>query len=198
VVFPIFLGIALAVFAGIIAVRGRLLLVARPVGRWDRIGERLWRTVVYGLGQRKFLTGEQPSGVMHALVFWGFVVLMLQVATLFGRAFDADWNIPGFGPDEVLGPPFFLTRDLLEATVIVAVTYMLYRRVILHVPRLFGIGRAENRYRDAPRSDGGSTTSRCWHFCACCRSPSISTSSPRSRTCSSPSSRRAPSTGHWQ
>ena len=153
-VFPIFLGIALAVFAGIIAVRGRLLLVARPVGRWDRIGERLWRTVVYGLGQRKFLTGEQPSGVMHALVFWGFVVLMLQVATLFGRAFDADWNIPGFGPDEVLGPPFFLTRDLLEATVIVAVTYMLYRRVILHVPRLFGIGRAENRYRDAPHWEG--------------------------------------------
>ena len=60
--------------------------------------------VVDGLGQRKFLTGEQPAGIMHALIFWGFVVLMLQVITLFGRAFDAGWNIPGFGPDQLLGP----------------------------------------------------------------------------------------------
>ena len=34
---------------------------------------------------------------MHALIFWGFVVLLLQVVTLFGRAFDADWSLPGFG-----------------------------------------------------------------------------------------------------
>ena len=35
---------------------------------------------------------------MHALVFWGFVVLMLQVIILFGRTFDAGWSLPGFGP----------------------------------------------------------------------------------------------------
>ena len=86
--------------------------------------------VVYGFGQRKFLAGEQPSGIAHALVFWGFVVLLLQVITLYGRAFDADWDIPGFGADEPLGPPFLIARDLLEASVIVGVTYMLYRRVM--------------------------------------------------------------------
>ena len=48
------------------------------------------RAVVDGVGQRKFLRGEQPAGVMHALIFWGFVVLLLQVVTLFGRAFDAE------------------------------------------------------------------------------------------------------------
>ena len=76
---------------------------------------------------------------MHALIFWGFVVLMLQVVTLFGRAFDASWDIPGFGPDQPLGPPFFLARDVLEAVVIVGVVYMLYRRLIAHTPRLFGL-----------------------------------------------------------
>jgi Fe-S oxidoreductase len=91
---------------------------------------------------------------MHALVFWGFVVLMLQVIMLFGRALDADWSLPGFGADEPLGPPFFIARDLLEAVVIVGVVYMLYRRVVLHTPRLFGIGRAEQRYRDAPHWEG--------------------------------------------
>ena len=63
----------------------------------DRIAERIRRTVVDGLGQRKFLSGEQPAGIMHALIFWGFVVLMLQVVTLFGRTFDAAWDLPGFG-----------------------------------------------------------------------------------------------------
>ena len=104
---------------------------------------------VDGFGQRKFLSGEQPAGIMHALVFWGFVVLMLQVITLFGRAFDVNWNIPGFGPDQLLGPPFFILRDLLEVTVIVGAGYMLYRRVIVHPSRLVGIAPAEQRFRDA-------------------------------------------------
>ncbi len=76
VVFPILWGIGLLVFAGIIAFRTRLLLAARPAARLDRIPERIRRTVVDGLGQKKFLAGEQPAGIMHALVFWGFVVLI--------------------------------------------------------------------------------------------------------------------------
>ncbi len=150
VAFPILCAIALLVFAGLIASRARLLVRARPAGRVDRIPERTWRAVTYGLGQKKFLVGEQPAGLMHALIFWGFVVLMLQVVTLFGRALDSTWNIPGFGPNEVLGPPFFIARDVLEAAVIVGVLYMLYRRLIAHTPRLFAIRRAEQRYRDSP------------------------------------------------
>jgi Fe-S oxidoreductase len=154
VVFPIVWAIALLVFVVIIAGRARLLLAARPAARLDRIPERLWRTVVYGLGQRKFLDGDQPSGIMHALVFWGFVILMLQVITLFGRAFDAGWDLPGLASDQPLGSAFVVVRDVLEVIVIVAVLYMLYRRVILHTPRLFGLGRAERRYRDAPHWEG--------------------------------------------
>jgi Fe-S oxidoreductase len=153
-VFPILCALGLLVFAAIIAMRARLLLAARPVARLDRIPERIKRTLVYGLGQKKFLAGEQPSGIAHALVFWGFVVLMIQVVTLFGRAFDTSWSIPGFAADEPLGPPFFIARDLLESIVIVGVTYMLYRRVIVHTPRLFGIGRAEQRFRDAAHWEG--------------------------------------------
>ena len=154
VVFPIICGVGLLVFAVLMAFRTRLLVAARPAARLERIPERIKRTLVYGLGQKKFLSGEQPSGIMHALVFWGFLVLMLQVIMLFGRAWDADWSLPGFGPEEPLGPPFFIARDLLEAIVIVGVSYMLYRRVVLHTPRLFGIGRAEQRYRDAAHWEG--------------------------------------------
>jgi Fe-S oxidoreductase len=154
VVFPILWAIGLLVFAGLIVLRARVLFAARPTSRFDRMPERIRRAVVYGLGQKKFLVGEQPAGIMHALIFWGFVVLMLQVITLFGRAFDANWNIPGFAPDQPLGPPFFIARDLLESVVIVAAVYMLYRRLIVHTPRLFGSSRAERRYHDAPHWEG--------------------------------------------
>jgi Fe-S oxidoreductase len=152
--FLVALVIALAAFAGALAPRALLLARAQPVARFDRLGVRARRMLRDGLGQRKFLAGEQPSGIMHALIFWGFVVLLLQVITQFRRAFDAGWSIPGFGPDQLLGPPFFLVRDLLEATVIIAVLYMLYRRLVAHTPRLFGLGPAEARYRGAPHWEG--------------------------------------------
>jgi len=154
VLFPIVWGIGLLVFAVLIGVRARVLLAARPAGRFDHPAARIRRAVVYGLGQKKFLSGEQPAGIMHALIFWGFVVLMLQVITLFGRAFDANWNIPAFGPNQPLGPPFLVLRDVLEVVVIVAAVYMLYRRVVAHTPRLFGHFPAERRYHDAAHWEG--------------------------------------------
>jgi hypothetical protein len=94
VAFPIVWAIGLVVFAVILAGRLRLLLAARPASRLDHPGERVRRAVVDRIGQRKFLRGEQPAGIMHALIFWGFVVLLPQVATLYGRAFDAGWSPP--------------------------------------------------------------------------------------------------------
>ncbi len=154
IAFPIVWAVGLAVFCGLLVIRARPLLSAQPAGRFDHFGARLRRALVDGVGQRKFLSGEQPAGIMHALIFWGFLVLMLQVITLFGRAFDASWNIPGFAPDQPLGPPFFLLRDVLEGIVIVGCVYMLYRRLVLHTPRLFGSTRAEQRYHDAPHWEG--------------------------------------------
>ena len=150
IVFPVLWALAMVVFVAILASRARLLLAARPASRFDHVFARIRRMTVDGLGQRKFLSGEQPAGIMHALVFWGFVVLMLQVITLFGRAFDANWNIPGFGPDQLLGPPFFIAARPARADRDRRGRYMLYRRVIVHTSRLVGIGRAEQRYRDAP------------------------------------------------
>ncbi|MGO9954674.1 MAG: heterodisulfide reductase-related iron-sulfur binding cluster [Solirubrobacteraceae bacterium] len=154
VAFPIVWAIAMVVFAGLLGLRARLLFAARPVARLNRIGTRIRLTLEYGFGQRKFLSGEQPSGIMHALIFWGFMVLLLQVITLFGRALDATWNIPGFAATQVLGPPFFILRDVLEVAVIVGCVYMLWRRLVAHTPRLFGNSRAEERYHNAPHWEG--------------------------------------------
>jgi Fe-S oxidoreductase len=147
VAFPIVWAIGMLVFAAIIAGRARLLLRARPATRFDRFGERVRRAVVDGVGQRKFLSGDQPAGIMHALIFWGFLVLMLQVVRLYVRTFDAGWELPA---EDVLA----VARDVVEAVVAIGVLYMLYRRLIVHTPRLFGLRRAEARYRAQPHWEG--------------------------------------------
>ena len=154
VALPIVTLVALAIFGWTLYGRWRLLRAARPAARFDRLGERAKNALVYAFGQKKFLTGEQPAGLMHFVIFWGFVILGIQVVTIFGRAFDQDFYPPLFAPDQLLGKPFYLLRDVLEALVLVAVSYALYRRTIAHVPRLFGFRPAEERYARAPHWEG--------------------------------------------
>lgn len=124
--------------------RLRLLLAARPVNHFDRIGERLMAVLVYAFGQKKFVKDEQPAGWMHVVIFWGFVFLGVQVITMFGRAYSDHFVIPGFSPD-LLGGLFLLPRDVMEVTVSAAVLLALYRWVIAYPPRLFGYRPAEDR-----------------------------------------------------
>ncbi len=145
VLFSLTLVIAAAVFAAIMMPRARLLLAADAAPRFDQLGERLRRTAVYAFGQKKFLKGEQPAGIMHAAIFWGFMILVLTVLTLFGRAYDEHFYLPLLGPGDALGGPYTLIRDLIQVTVVVAVLYALYRRLIAHTPRLFGYRPAEER-----------------------------------------------------
>jgi Fe-S oxidoreductase len=81
---------------------------------------------------------------MHVVIFWGFVILGLQVLTMFGRAYSDHFVVPGFSP-RLLGGPLLVLRDIMEVAVSVAVLLALYRWVIAHPPRLFGYRPAEAR-----------------------------------------------------
>lgn len=154
VLFSIALAVAGGVFAAILLPRARLLLRAAPAARFDQLGERLRRTAVYAFGQKKFLKGEQPAGLMHAFIFWGFMILALTVVTLFARAYDEHFYLPLLGPGQPLGDAYTLVRDLIQVTVVVAVLYALYRRLIVHTPRLFGFRPAEDRLREETHWEG--------------------------------------------
>jgi len=136
--------VAIGFFVRTIYERLRLLRAAQPVHRFDRIGERVRAVLVYAFGQKKFVVGEQPAGWMHVCIFWGFLILGLQVLTMFGRAFSEHFFVPGFTPD-LLGGPFLLLRDVMEVTVSAAVLLALYRWVLSHPLRLFGYRPAEAR-----------------------------------------------------
>src|SRR5215831_14428177 len=135
---------AMGLFVHTLYGRVRLLLAAQPVDRFGHLAERLKVVLVYAFGQKKFVTGEQPAGWMHFFIFWGFVILGLQIVTMFGRAFSPHFYVPGFTP-HLLGGPFLVLRDLMEVIVGAAVLLALYRWLISHPPRLFGYRPAEAR-----------------------------------------------------
>lgn len=99
------------------------------------IPERIRVTLKVAFAQSKIFRFP-ISGILHALVFWGFVVI------LFG---SIEMVIDGlFGTERVLavlGPLYsFLIGigDLFGAIVLIAIVVFLIRRVFMHVQRFYG------------------------------------------------------------
>jgi Fe-S oxidoreductase len=131
-------------FGSTIYRRLQVMRAAQPAALFDRVPERIGAVLVYAFGQRKFIRDEQPAGWMHVLIFWGFVILGLQIVTMFGRGFAPEFTIPGLQLG-LLGGPYMLLRDVMEVSVLGAVILALYRWMIAHPPRLFGFRPAEER-----------------------------------------------------
>ncbi|HEU0194030.1 MAG TPA: hypothetical protein VFQ71_07515, partial [Gaiellales bacterium] len=53
----------------------RLARMGKPVQRFDDVPARIRNEAVITLGQRKLLQRALP-GLMHAFIFWGFLVLL--------------------------------------------------------------------------------------------------------------------------
>jgi len=88
--------VALFAFSFILWKRAAVLRLAGPDPRSDNIVERLKKLLVVGFGQSR-----QPryllAGVLHILIFFGFLILSLRSLTLLGEGFAADFHLPGFG-----------------------------------------------------------------------------------------------------
>ena len=107
--------------------RARLdvLRAARPAARTDDPGARARREVSHVLGQRKLFQKAVP-GLMHAFIFWGFLVLLPTIIEAMLAAIDRDWTLPYLGH----AAWFIFLQDLFATLVIVGVfTAFLIRKV---------------------------------------------------------------------
>ncbi|MDP7421900.1 MAG: (Fe-S)-binding protein [bacterium] len=144
VIWTVALLAALTLFSFQIYKRLLLLLKAHPTNRSDQLFKRIKRTFVYAFGQLKFFQGEQPAGIFHILVFWGFLILGAQAITMFLRGWKPDTNLP-FLDIHHWGGPYMMLRDLTEVIVFICVISLLVRWLITRPQRLFGFKPAENR-----------------------------------------------------
>jgi hypothetical protein len=109
-----------------------LLKIGKPDNRFDNIGLRIKNVIVIAIAQSK-LFRDPVAGIVHALIFWGFVLFISAVVESFIQGF-----FPGF-TFAFLGPVFSImtiTQDVFGVLVILSVLFALYRRFVQKVKRL--------------------------------------------------------------
>jgi Fe-S oxidoreductase len=134
--------LALAVAGGLFARRTRLLArivrLGRPVDRSGDVPARVVRETTEVLGQRKLLQRAVP-GVMHALIFWGFLVLLTTIVEALGQAIDPDFAIPWIGRTGWLG----LVQDVFAGGVLVGLAIAVGIRLVQKPERFVGSHRLD-------------------------------------------------------
>jgi len=117
---------------GLLAMR-KLAIVMRlqPDPRWDRPLARLRSVLVDGLLQRRMVAREWKPGLMHAVIFLGFMTLLLRKLQLIAIGYHEPFAIPG-----ALGAGFAALKDGVELAVLAALGYAFYRRYVSRPRRL--------------------------------------------------------------
>jgi Fe-S oxidoreductase/nitrate reductase gamma subunit len=113
----------------------RYLRIGRPDDRTTQIPVRLRNLVTIGIGQSKILR-DPLAGVMHALVFWGFLVLTAGTVEILIQGVA-----PGFTYDGILGPlypAYVVSQEAFALFVLAAVSWLVYRRLVIRPKRLRG------------------------------------------------------------
>ena len=113
----------------------RFLRVGLPENRTDHATTRLKNVLTIALGQKKLLR-EPVAGFMHALVFWGFLVLTLGTIELILQGIYPPFSF-GFLPGWAYRA-YSVSQDLFGLLVLGAVGFLFYRRLVVRPRRLQG------------------------------------------------------------
>lgn len=112
------------------------LMLGRSENRFSDVGKRIGKVLGIGIGQAKIFR-DPVAGLMHALIFWGFLVLITAVLEAFIQGFYSGFSLGMLG---AVSQVFFASQDLFGSLVILSVLYALFRRYVLHPKRLQGDG----------------------------------------------------------
>ncbi len=112
------------------------LRLGKAEHRLDQPGRRTWNLITIGFAQTKILR-EFGAGLSHASVFWGFLVLTAGTAEIL---LHGVW--PAFSYEAILPRPlwqlFMLSQEIFALIVLVAVCWLLWRRIVSPPKRLQG------------------------------------------------------------
>ncbi len=113
-------------------------MALEPADRANHIKERLKNMVILAIGQKRLVgrKKERAAGIMHALIFWGFCILIIRSLTLYGEGFVKGYQLPFLGDDFILGYLYIALKDIMEGIVLLMVIYAIFRRAVLKPERL--------------------------------------------------------------
>jgi hypothetical protein len=84
-----------------------------------------------GFLQSRMIRGERRPGIMHAVIFLGFLALLARKLQLIAIGYDETVAFGG-----LVGGLFAAGKDGVEAAVLAACGYALYRRLVMKPARL--------------------------------------------------------------
>ena len=107
---------------------------AEEANRTDQFLRRIFRTISIAFGQTRLLK-EPKSGWMHAVIFWGFLILLVRAGEFFFIGLFP--NITShFSAVNSLILPYLWIKDGVILMVTLAVIYALYRRLVVKPSQL--------------------------------------------------------------
>ncbi len=124
----------LAGFAGFAWLAWRKLAILtrlQPEVRWDQPAARLKAVLVNGFLQQRMVARDWKPGLMHAVIFLGFMALLLRKLPLIAIGYHEPFVYPGLA-----GGLFAALKDFVELAVLAALAYAFYRRYVLRPRRL--------------------------------------------------------------
>jgi Fe-S oxidoreductase len=134
---PAFLAVAFAVAGGVFSLRARQLYryvrLGRPANRLQDVPAQVENEAVVVLAQRKLLQRFGP-GIMHAFIFWGFLILLTTIAEAIGEVFTPTFAIPLVGRTAALGS----IQDVFTALVLIGILLALFYRKVQRPERFKG------------------------------------------------------------
>ncbi len=113
-----------------------MTVVGKPDPRGDHPAERLWNLLTIGFAQTKILR-DPTAGVMHASVFWGFCVLTIGTLEILIQGVVTGFTYEWLLPSPIYGL-YGLSQELFALLVLGAVSWLIYRRLVIKPRRLQG------------------------------------------------------------
>ncbi len=127
--------VALTLMAWSLYKRFSLLAVAQGSdNRLAELGKRVGSVLEFAIGQKRLLFRDTKSGIMHAMIFWGFLVISLRTITFFGMGFKESFILPFMATG--LGTFYNFTLNVFLILVVWGCLYAMYRRVVIKPKRL--------------------------------------------------------------
>lgn len=112
----------------------RYLKVGRPEDRFGNVGERIKNVLVVAIGQSKLMR-EPIAGAIHAMIFWGFLVLLAAVIESILEGLIPGAHLNWLGPIYSL---LTISQDVFCVLILVGVVWAFWRRYVTKVKRLQG------------------------------------------------------------
>jgi Fe-S oxidoreductase len=126
------LSYVLYLFTHIVYSRYLFIKLGKKVDFKGELNERLNELFAQMFGHKKLMK-DKKSGIMHFIMFYGFIILQFGALDLIGKGLTGNPNWMPFGSAY---PYFVLMQEITVVLILFAVGYAGYRRFIEKLPRL--------------------------------------------------------------